>query len=350
MVTLVKLLEIKNNFVSALKLGETGQPTAMPFIIHQLHSSSVVQVGETFQVISIGGTNYQTGHVQVTHDGHFILTKEEFGERPFFNNGEDFLQFMAGIIDQKIDYLGLNFAFPCYPLFRNGFLDGTLKGSGKNDDFGTLVGKPLGETIENYLGNSLRVTVANDTICLLLSGSKKYPRSQLAAGIVGTGYNTAYFIDDIHPVNTQATSFSDFAASPTAIEINEQALSKGALFEKEVSGAYLYQHFNLAHGIQKQIESTDELDEIARDESHPNHLVAQKIFEHSAQLVSTHIAGIMEHKQRNMHFIMQGSVYWKAWNYKEMVNQWVKELCPQYTTHFFEVEDSDLWGAAYLLI
>ncbi len=344
------LITFKNNFIHALQEGEKGNPTSMPFIIHELPSSSVVKPGETFQVISIGGTNYQTGYVQVTHDDELNLKKEEVGERPTFRSEEEFLQFMSGIIDQSVDYVGLNFAFPLYPEFRDGLLDGTLKGSGKNDDFGDLVGKLVGKSIEEYIGNAVRVSAANDTICLLLSGSARYQREKLSAIIVGTGYNAAYFIDPTHPVNTQATSFSGYKPSELALEVDKIAENKGALFEKDVAGAYLYQQFNITPGIQGPIQSSDELDEIAGNDNHPDCLIARKIFEHSAQLVSTHVAGIMQHKQSDMTFVMQGSVYWKAWNYQEMVDEWVKKLCPQHNATFCNIDDADMWGAAYLLL
>lgn len=341
---------VKNAFDQALTTGENGDPTSMPFIIHELPSTSIIKPGETFQAISIGGTNYQTGHVQVTHDNELKLKKEEVGERPSFRSAEDFLQFMSGIIDQGVDYVGVNFAFPLYPKFRDGLLDGTLKGSGKKDDFGDLVGKLVGKSIEEYVGNAVRVSVANDTICLLLSGSARYEREKLGAVIVGTGYNAAYFINKTHPVNTQATSFSDFNPSTLVLEVDKIAENKGALFEKEVSGAYLYQQYNLTEGILGQINSTDELNEIARNDTHPDCKIARRIFEHSAQLVSTHIAGILEHKQSHMTFVMQGSVYWKAWNYQEMIDEWVKKLCPGFTATYCNIDDADVWGAAYLLL
>ena len=57
----------------------------------------------------------------------------------------------------------------------------------------------------------------------------------------------------------------------------------------------------------------------------------------------------MEFSNRDLVFIMQGSLYWKGYNYKESVEKKVIELCPKYRASYENVLHSDLFGAAKLV-
>ena len=254
------------------------------------------------------------------------------------------------MVDPSIEYIAINFASPLKPEFRNGLLDGRLFKATKFDRFEGLIDYPLGQTIEEFFGHSVKVTVANDTICLLLAGITKYQRTQLGAGIVGTGYNTAFFLDDEHAINVESGSFNEFEKSVTGKKVFKKALHKNNEFEKEVSGGYVYQHFNETPGISAPINSSEELDAIARDENHPDVRVARDLLEYSAQLVAAQIAGISTFCHRDLHFVMEGSLFWKAWEYKNMVEKWVERIETGHSVDFFQVEDSELWGAAHLLV
>src|SRR3989338_7101044 len=169
---------VYTNFLSSLLNAQTHRPSSLPFIINQLPSEPVVNAGEPFQAISIGGTNYKSALFNLGHDGQLIMYDREASQRPYFNNRDDVLGFIQGLVDPSIEYIAINFASPLKPEFRNGLLDGRLFKATKFDRFEGLIDYPLGQTIEEFFGHSVKVTVANDTICLLLAGITKYQRTQ----------------------------------------------------------------------------------------------------------------------------------------------------------------------------
>lgn len=50
-----------------------------------------------------------------------------------------------------------------------------------------------------------------------------------------------------------------------------------------------------------------------------------------------------------MVFNMEGSLFWKANDYKEMVEKTVKQLVPKYNVSFIGIKDSGILGAAKLI-
>ena len=50
-----------------------------------------------------------------------------------------------------------------------------------------------------------------------------------------------------------------------------------------------------------------------------------------------------------MTFVMEGSLFWKGYKYKETVEQTVKQLLPEYCIKFIRLENSDILGGAKLL-
>ena len=347
----VQLKAITQNVLRELQNAHEHNNSSIPFIVNQLPSKPPVEPGKTFQVLSVGGTNYKSALFALGHDGKLIMSNRETGECPFFETKDQLVEFVSGVLDPHVEYLAINFAYPIQPIFRNGLLDGVLLSGSKHGTFTGLVGNVIGELLETALGNVVNISVANDTICLLLAGKTLYRSSELGAAIIGTGYNAAFFLDDVQAVNLEAAAFDAFETSPECKTIDESSRSKGEhLFEKEVSGAYLYQHFNLKEKVSAQIASTEEMDKVAQDEHHLDHIVARQLFEYSAQLVATHMAGILEFQQRDVHFVVEGSLFWRGWRDKETVEEWVTQLCSQYKADFFQVEDSELWGAAQLLV
>ncbi|OGY13104.1 MAG: hypothetical protein A3F61_02530 [Candidatus Blackburnbacteria bacterium RIFCSPHIGHO2_12_FULL_41_13b] len=351
------LSEIKNTFVKELRDSQNGVKTSLPFIKHTLSASSIVAPDEIFQVIAVGGSFYQKALMKKDNENIKIIDYSQAEQPPFLTENA-LLTFMEQHIDPNVSTLGLNFAYPLVPITRNNLVDGVLKSGSKENTFTGLVGKQVGKTIEEYFqtkhNRTITVAVANDTICLLLSGLLQYKWSQLSAGVVGTGLNFALFLDDKTAVNLESANFNKFTVSASGHEIDSFSVSPGdALYEKEVSGAYLFKHFNFLNNQKNlgltPIVTTKELESYLHNANTAIAQTAREVMDHSASLVAAQIAGITEFCRRDLVFIMQGSLFWKGNKFKENVEKIVNELCPEYRAKFVQVPHSDLYGAAKLV-
>lgn len=344
-------------FTQELIDAEKGEPTSLPFIRHEYAANNTVKEGEIFQVLVIGGSMYKTALIKKRRKTLNIIEKFE-GRQPIFATKEDFLNFTTSKINPLAKSVGINFAFPLTPFFRDGYLDGKLGFGTKEHKFEGLIGEVVGEAIEKKvlesLGQKIRVGIANDTICLLLSGLTRYKWDQVAAGIVGTGLNFALFLDEKTPINLEAANFNKFKQSPEGEIIDKRSMTPGnAWAEKEVSGAYLHQIFN--EGIKlrniklEPLSSTDQIDEIARNGESEAKKYAEELLNHSAGLVACEVAGITNFLKRDTAFVMEGSLFWKGYKYKERVELFLQELLPTHTACFVYVPDSGIMGAAKLV-
>lgn len=352
----LKQLElITSNFTKALVLSQT-EKTSLPFIVHELSKAPLAKDGEVFQVIKIGGSILQKSNVYSENGAVVIKTLEE-EHLPVMTTKDVFLSVIEKHMSPRTTVLAINFAYPLKPIFADGKLDGILVMGTKEHAFHGLVGQAVGETIEKYIqskyNRKIRVSIANDTICLTLAGLTKYPANHIAGGIVGTGMNFAVFLDDTHLVNLEAANFDKFPQSEEGKQIDAQSLKPGgALFEKEVSGGYLYHHLNLLL-TKKQIkhpavENTEQLDRLARGDIQHVSELARELFEHSAALIACQVAGIANFKRCDMTFVMEGSLFWVGWHYKTMVEKYVGELT-KYHVAFEEIKDCGIIGAAKLV-
>ncbi len=352
-----ELTQIKNNFVAELEKGAQGIQGSLPFIKHNLSTASLVEPNGIFQTLVIGGSFYQKAKMKKIN-GNIQIIEHDQGPQPPFLSKQDLMTFVENHIDPEVSIVALNFAYPMTPVSRDGILDGRLQSGSKENTFDGLVGENVGEAIEKYMmekeNRTIRVSAANDTICLLLSGLIHHDWDGIAAGIVGTGLNFAIFLDQHTTVNLESAAFNNFPQSEAGKQIDQESAAPGdALYEKEISGAYLYKHFNYEaqkRGLEiHEIESTKELEVLIRDKNPEIAKLAREILDHSASLVAAQIAGILEFSKRDLVFIMQGSLYWKGHNYKEIVEQLVTELCPEYKASYENVLHSDLFGAAKLV-
>jgi len=350
-------IKLANSFSNELKSAYSGQKSSLPFIIHTLAPRSKVKDGEVFQVIVIGGSFYQKA-VMKKVDGKVEILSQSKGAQPPFLKIETLMKFLDSHVDENINVLALNFSYPMIPIMRNDLLDGRLTHGSKENTFTGLEGKVVGEEIESYFkekhNRNIQVSTANDTICLLLSGLTRIKWANLAAGVVGTGLNFAIFLGEHTVVNLESASFNNFKVSAAAKYIDNISANPGdALYEKEVSGAYLYQHFNYhikGNNIDfEPIESTKELDQLTKSENKLIAEIAQNVMEHSATLVAAQIAGIMNFQKRDLTFIMQGSLFWKGQKYPETVKKTINDLSPNYNATFEKITNSDLYGAAKLV-
>lgn len=348
---------IHRNFVDELDLAHQKQKTSLPFILNTIPSSPLVRNGEIFQVIGIGGSIYHSAMLRKGKNNLHILNHVS-GNLSLFITKDDLFSFLDKHIAPTISHLAINFAFAIEPIFESGKLDGVFISASKGHQFLGLLQKKVGCELEKYIFKKrkqhIKVSVANDTICLILSGLTKTTWDNLAAGIVGTGLNFAIFSDRQTIVNLEAGAFNRFKQTHTGKVVDRISNNRGEkLFEKEVSGAYLYQHVN-HEIIERHISSpllkvTAELSTLAALSGHELSYIAQEYLAQSARFVATQIAGIASFKKQPLTFIMQGSLFWKGYKYKEVVEETLAYLIPGYNISFLYVENSDLLGAAKLV-
>jgi hexokinase len=354
------LLEITHAILTELHQKNKASTTSLSYTPHVISGGTTHKEGSLFQVIVVGGTFYKCAlfevkngqpHLKETHDGVLEVLETDMV----------LLNFIEKQIHPSIEYLAINFAFPMSPIVNDaGLPDGILQRESKEHKLKGLEGLPVGQRIAEHLnakrGQQIKVATANDTICLLLSGLQNQQEKQsLAAGIVGTGVNFAYFENDHTAVNTEGGNFSAFPQPKELLLVDHATSSPGAaLFEKAVSGAYLYKLFNeRVASIDPQahpISDTRELDDIARCHDLQRAPIAQEILTRSAQLCACMMAALALYKQRDLTFVMEGSVFWRAWNYQDIVNETVQELSPTYAVRPVRISESNLLGAAALLM
>lgn len=360
--TISRLFEIKNNFLNELKRASIKENSSLSFIINNIPTTPIVKENEIFKVLVIGGSVYVSAKLKKKASGINILEKIN-GDLPIFHTKEDFLNFVLQFIATDIEVYVFNFAYPLEPIFENEMLDGRLISGTKEHSFEGLIGEKIGDSVENFikvkLNQDIKVNVANDTICLLLSGLNSNYKIH-AAGIVGTGVNFALFLDPHTVVNLESANFDKFSANKsTQIIDKDSALPGKALFEKEVAGGYLYKRYNIeaeSKGIKtSKLSSTLELNSIAKGKDQAS-ILARQIFEHSAQLLSTQIAGIIEFLEETgmiidskANFVMDGSLFWNGYLYKQTVEKTLKYLLTKYETSFVKANEPTIIGAAKLV-
>lgn len=346
---------IKSNFLKELQLASIGEKTSLAFLIHQIPSSSLVTEGDTFQVIVIGGSICRTSLVQKKEDTLVVLKKDKIS-LPLFDTKKDLFAFITEQLDPKAQILALNFAYPLIPVFEKGRLDGILASGTKEHQFKGLIGQRVADEVEKYVYKNLKrkitVSCANDTICLALSGLTQIPPEKLAAGIVGTGTNFAFFLDKVRLVNLESGNFDKFTQSPEVKIVDRQSNSPGKyLYEKEVAGAYLYKIFNSEIKRRKipaqVLDSTQKLTLVSRGKSEAAKLAAE-ILERSASLVVGQITAITSFKNQNLNFVMEGGLFWDK-NYQTYIKKYTKLLPIPYKIKFVKIQNSSILGAAKLV-
>jgi hexokinase len=348
-----RLLAIKKSIVSELHNAHQGKPSSFPYIRHTLPSAPLVKDGELFQVIVIGGTVMRTALCKKQR-GILQIISEESTKPPKFISKQLFLSEMLSIVNKSVGVIAINFAYPLEPVFHNGLLDGKLLSGSKENTFTGCIGEHVGMEITKAIREKwhkhTQVTVANDTICLLLAGAAQYPKPTVFGGIVGTGINFSFFDGD-QAVNLEAAKFDKFTPSTGVREVNKISVQPGeSLFEKEVAGAYLYQQYNLnfrSHELFQEIHSTEELAQLAREKNIRGQQ-ARQIFDHSAALVACQIAGILEFKKSNCVGVMEGSIFWKAEHYKTLVETYIS-MFTSYSAELVKIDNDSILGGAMLV-
>ncbi|MDO8611047.1 MAG: hypothetical protein Q7R95_11025 [bacterium] len=357
-----ELKQIVQNFFIELQNASSGKTHHIPFLIHNLPQKRILPENSTFQVMVIGGTVFKSAIINKSGTNLTIISQNE-SQIPNFINDEVFLSFVYSHLDPLVNFLSINFAFPLSPIVTHELLDGVLIQGTKEHTFFNLVGKPIGKTIEKYvLSNhhkSINVTVANDTICLLLAHLEKNTWNNTIGGIIGTGTNYSLTLDNNKLVNLESGNFDNFPQTETGKIIDAQSINpKKALFEKEISGAYLFKHFNIICNnknlLLTPLSDSSQLSEIAKNKSGILKNIAINLLQRSASLAACQIAGIVLFKKtlgiERITLIMEGNLFWKGYRYKTMLEHYLKLLNVYDSIQFSPIRHSSIQGAIRLLL
>lgn len=353
---LLILKQIQKNFLAELQLAKEDKTSSLSYIANRIPSVPLVKNQEIFETLSIGGGFTKKALVKKTNEKIEIL-QQWVQQQPPFKTKKDFLEVVNNLLEKDIAVLAVNLAQAVDPIFENNKLDGILPYATKESTFTGLIGQKVGQEIEKYIfeknKKTIIVSVANDTICLALSGLTKYSWKNLVCCIVGTGYNVAFFDKPNGVINLESGNFNKFTQTETGKIIDQTSVKPRAyIFEKETAGGYLYKHFNIVCK-QKNIKipplkNSKELDLAAQNKNITISTIAKEVIRNSAELVACQIAGMAEYKQTNITCVMEGSLFWKGFGYKEAVADTIKKLT-KYTVDIAEIDNSPILGAAKLV-
>lgn len=352
---------IKENFVHELAQAESGVKNSLVYLRHPLPEKITLGANEIFQVMVIGGSLFQKALVRLKGQTPSIIDYDK-SNLPPLNSRQALCQLVQTNLDGSISKLALNFTYPLKSELRNGLLDGVLLKGTKESTFNGLVGNLVGRSLEDYFltrNRRIQITVANDIICLALVGlATGKAKNEIVAGVVGTGVNFGFF-EGNSVVNLESGNFDKLVRSASGKFLDSFFPKiRGQVFEKEVSGAYLYQHFNFwtkREHLSLRLSSTHELNALTKTNSAEGTL-ARQLLERSSALVATQIAGIAQYLAEQIHsrsltYFMEGSLIWEGHNYLENVKKYVELLgVPKEMITFFRLAKSSLLGACYLFV
>ena len=352
------LKKIRGNLTLEFTKASKGEKTSLTFAKHSITNNRIKNI-HTMQVIVIGGSNIVSALLKIK-DNEITIESKIKDELPILKDRETVLSLVKKYLLPNMNWMGVNFAYPLSPLVRNNIIDGTLIKGTKDHTMSDLIGKPVGEELEHFLNgnnkNEIKIALANDTICLIMAGKNKWPLNTLAGGVVGTGFNFGFILDEKTVVNLESGNFNNFNPTDTGKLIDEESNNRGyQLFEKEVSGAYLYRHYNLyaeKYSLSlKNLTSTKELNDLAQTDSTEAEY-AQLLFDRSASLVATHLSAIYDFKNNNdLNILIEGSLYWQGYNFESSVHRYLKQLdVDMDKVTINHIDDSYIYGAARLII
>lgn len=353
-----ELKKIRENFMKELTEASQGTTNSLAFLKNTLPLHEMVKDGEVYQAITIGGTVCKNALCKRNGKSAEIIELRQTN-LPLITTRGIFLELMRQQIDQHVNVIGLSFAFPLNPIVRQERLDGILLKSTKEHTCEGLIGKTIGEEVEQdmrtTLQRNIKITVANDTVCLVLSGLIQAESSVIVGGIVGTGTNMGIFLDEKTVINLESGNFSDLKQTATGILIDKDSASPGShMFEKEVSGAYLYKHYNLVvqqnHLPFPLLNSSEDLFNVAADAPQESMTIARALFKRSAGLVAAQISGMYDYKkQPKLTFIMEGTLFWSGYEYKQLVEEYLREFgIGGDAISFVKINNSDIIGSSQL--
>lgn len=351
--------KVRSAFHKELTLAAASEPSSLSFITHTLPKTPLITSG-VIQGIVIGGTNYVVSTVRILKSGKQNVINHHWGKLPVFYDLKTLVDFLTLHLDKRADAVGINFGFPLKPV-KGDFdtIDGILPHGTKEHTF-TGVTTPIGqiarEIYQIKYKKDIPVSVANDSVCLTLSGDG----TENGSMIIGTGANMCLKRTDktkTTVVNLEAGNFDKFPITSVLKKLNEQSVIHGYFLEKTIAGKYMALYFNeKAKQLGLNIEpltTSNQVSELAVANSKKQETkLAQAIMERSAFLAAAIVAGayIFAGSPEKFTIIGEGSVLWKGWNYKKNIQQKLADLdIPEETIKFKHIPDSSIKGALGLL-
>jgi len=357
--------QLKQNFLNELILASQDKPSSISFIKHQLSDKPLLTKG-IVQGIVIGGTNFSLSTEEIKPDGTKKMLAREMGILPEFTTKKRFIDFLSEHIDPRADAIGINFGFKLLPVpGEKGTLDGMIQAKGTKEHTFTGITESVGTIARQVFWEKYHkriiVSVANDTISLLLSGKN----NEQASIIAGTGFNIGLRLDRTTLINLEAGNFNKFEHSEALREIDSYTKNPGRkLFEKNISGMYVPKHFNTMAKqlgiIVPYVHTGQELTAIAHsyhDESARD--LARIVLSQSASFAAGALASLYEFCfQQNLvssgqtfEIIGEGGLLWDGWHYYESIEKQLSLLgLPEHSVIIKQIKDSAINGAIGLIV
>lgn len=318
---------------------------------------------DLFQAMTIGGSHLETCLASF-QSNCLKLGEVKNYPIPELSSKEVFLDLIKKYLNPKIKLLALNLAYPLQPIDSK-LPDGILTKATKEHSFNGLIDKPIGQTIETYFqtqGQHIKVVVANDAVALISGAREKFRNVdslKILCGVLGTGLNFAWLENENLAVNLELGNFSKFKLSYTGSLIDKMSNNpKTQLLEKETSGKYLYQHFNLLNSKQT-IQSTLELSDLIKKNQSIQANFGKTIFNRSARLLASTISGLYTAKLELGHLkkgdlvqvVMEGSLFWKGSGYLDLVKKYLALInFSEEQVQFKHIQHLGLTGISWILI
>ncbi len=334
--------KIRNNFLDELIRASKDQPSSISYIRHTFPKKIIIKPG-LVQAIVIGGTNFIVSIARLSQNGTLkeLQKERKQGRTPTFSDATTFLKFIKKYLNPQATALAINFAYKLDPHNgKFGEVDGILTIGTKEHLFEGLIGKPIGETIRQYIKRDIPITVVNDTVCLGKNGL-----------VVGSGCNFS-----LESVNLEAGNFNKFPATSELETIDKRSANPGGhRFEKMISGTYLPFHFNLLakkydlKGV--RVADGKELSDYAEHDKGPAGDLARMLLLRSASLVACALAAAYQFlNKKTLTFTTEGSMFWQGFAFdKNVREQLIKLGVPKGAIRFKKMEDSSLQSAFTLL-
>lgn len=344
-------VHITELFFNELKQAEAGKRGALLYMKTYIPTTPLIKQG-LIQTITIGGTYYEFAVIKLDNSGKKEIVSQEKGKLLPLHGGEDLAALLDTHLMTRVDAITANIGFPLsYDKGEKGQPDGTFIKATKEHKFLGLLGHKVGEFIlDRYIRKYnayTMVAVANDVVCI----------TQADAGLVlGTGCNMGIRSEDTKGTfvaNLESGNSHAYESTSELEMIDQHSTNPGAnTFEKLVSGHYLPLHFNaLARkiGLNKQISVSEELSELASEDTGLAGEIARELFARSAKYTAAHLAGIYKFRGNPKTFTVsaEGSLYHYGFKYKKTMEHHL--LSQNIPVHFKSQPNSGVFSPLSLL-
>jgi hexokinase len=357
---LSELQQIRQNLSLEISTAAKGFKNSIAFIKNPIGKALSDDEKTKAQIIVIGGSNLISAEVIKTSPKVINILSIEKQNLPNLRTKEILLELISSVLKPDINLIVLNFSYSLKPFIHKGRIDGELIVGTKEYAFNGLIGYKVGQTLESYMlkkyNRRIKVAVANDVVNLVLSGSEIKDKLKVIGGIVGTGLNFGFYEDEKTIINLESGNFNRFPQTDSGKSVCQDSQKPDDYtFEKEIAGGYLFKHYNFyldKFGLKsKKINSTSELFSKANTEKQGSD-IARQLFERSASLIACHIAAMYDFKMKqSLNIIMEGSLFWQGWRYKDFVFDYLLKLGVPYGRITIEkIEKSYILGAARLVL